>query len=290
MLYKSYHVAKTIDDALSVLAASNGSARPIAGGTDLMLHLHEHPDKSLTLVDISRIEALQSIFEQEGRLHIGAAATYAQIRQSPLLAQQAFLLVEASHEVGANQIQNMGTIGGNIANASPAGDLLPCLYVLDAQVHICGAAGSRSLPLAQFITGYRKIDLKADEIIASLSFERAALGLGSAFVKFGARQAQAISIVNAAVVLQVQDGLIVQARVALGAVGPTIVRCAGAEALLLQQQPAPELYQQAAEQVRLAIHPIDDIRGSAAFRRHIAGVIVTRALDKAAERLASRVE
>ncbi|NPV74873.1 MAG: xanthine dehydrogenase family protein subunit M [Anaerolineae bacterium] len=285
MLYKKYYVAQNIEDAVQILAGSKDSARLIAGGTDLLLQLNAQPGLVSTLVDISSVGALREISQQDGKIHIGAAATYAQIRQSELLARKAFLLVEASRQIGANQIQNMGTIGGNVANASPAGDMLPCLYALDAWVNLHGAEGSRSLPISDFIKGYRQIDRKPDEIIVSFSFNALESESGSAFVKFGARKAQAISIVNAAAVLTVQQGKVKVARLALGSVAPTVVRSRSAEALLQNQQPSAELFQQAGERARGDIQPIDDIRASAAFRRHIAGVITSRALSKALERI-----
>jgi CO/xanthine dehydrogenase FAD-binding subunit len=285
MLYKSYHVAHSLAEAVALLAATDGSAaRPIAGGTDLMLQLHERLVTVDALVDVSVVPELKSIRLDEGDVVIGAAVTYRELLDSDLIKRDAFLMREASQAVGATQIQNMGTIGGNIANASPAGDLLPCLYALDARLSVAGPAGERSLPIAEFIRGYRRIDLGPGELIKDIRFPALAEDNGSGFVKFGLRQGQAISVVMVAALLQVVQGRIRRVAVALGAVAPTIVRSPSAEAVLLGQPPSAELFASAASAARNDIRPIDDIRGTALFRRHVTQPLVREALCRAWER------
>ncbi len=290
MMYKTYHVAQSIEEALSLLLKSvDRKVRFIAGGTDLMLQLRERIVEADMLVDISVIPEMKQISQDGSKISIGAVVSYSEMRQSDLLKKNGFLLVEASKLIGATQIQNMGTIGGNIGNASPAGDILPCLYALDAEIALQSADKKRSMPLRRFITGYRQLDLQPGELISGISFEALQPGMGSSFVKFGARQAQAISIVSVAAVLQVQAGKISRVAIALGSVAPTIVRSSSAEELLLSEQPSPDLFEKAGEAARDDISPIDDIRGSAAFRRYITQPLVSQALETAWRRTQKQI-
>jgi CO/xanthine dehydrogenase FAD-binding subunit len=283
MHYQQYHLARSLPDAIERLSKDQ-AARPIAGGTDLMIQIASAQAKVKTLVDISQLEELKQIQQENGTVSIGAAVTYQQIIDSPVLRQAAPLLVEASRRVGAAQIQHMGTIGGNIANASPAGDTLPVLYALDAWLVLESPNGRRVLPLNQFILGVRRTALQPGELITQVCFAGLdAQQTGSAFVKFGLRQSQAISVVSAAVVLQRSNSHIESAAVALGAVAPTAVRSPHAEAALCGQTPSADLFAGAGAACLQDIRPIDDIRGSAAFRRHLAKKIVQRALEKAEE-------
>jgi CO/xanthine dehydrogenase FAD-binding subunit len=290
MLYKTYHVARSLAEAVSLLAGAEAATiRPIAGGTDLMLQLRERVLSVDSLVDVGAVPELKGLQLENNTVRIGAAVTYREIIESDLIGRHAYLLQEASRAVGAIQIQNMGTVGGNIANASPAGDALPCLYALEGRVTVAGTAGERSLPLADFVRGYRQTDLRPGELIKEITFEALPPDTGSAFVKFGLRQGQAISVVMLAAILQVRLGIISRAAVALGAVAPTVVRSPAAEAVLLGQPPSPELFDAAGEAAREDIRPIDDIRGTAAFRRHVVRPLVREALGKAWARVQAGV-
>lgn len=285
MLYRNYHVPVTIEEAVTLLASGNGSrVKPIAGGTDLMIQLREHVLSAETLVDISQIEELKHIRVDGDMLRIGAAVTYAQLKASPEVQRYAYLLAEASRVVGAIQIQNMGTIGGNIANASPAGDTLPCLYVLGAQLTLRSSQGERTVPIKDFIVGVRRTDLQPGEIITEISFKGLPPNAGSSFVKLGLRQSQAISVVDTAAILTVADGKIADVRIACGSVAPTIVFCPSAEGLLKGQSYSDERFEEAANAARQDISPIDDIRGSAAYRRYVTKTLVKEALETAWQR------
>lgn len=285
MLYQKYEVAHDLPEAITLLNTYNGrNVRLIAGGTDLILQLHERILSAEVLVDISRIPDLRGIRQDGDEIVIGAVTTYTEIIHSHLIQKHAFLLAEASRKIGAIQIQNMATLGGNLGNASPAADAIPCLYALQADVIVCGLDTERRIPITEFHYGYRKIDLKPGELIKEIRFTVQPEGFGSAFYKYALRKSQAISVVDAAVVVHVRDNLIIQARVALGAVAPTIIRSPAAESVLIGESPSEDLFARAGEAASQDARPIDDIRGSAAFRRYLVPVCTSHAARSACER------
>lgn len=285
MLYNAYYAPKTVEEALKYLDQANGQQiRPIAGGTDLMIQLREHMVHADGLLDVGEIAELKDIWLEKHQLHLGAAVTYTQLIESELIARYAYLLAEASRLIGAPQIQHMGTIGGNLANASPAGDTLPCLSVLNAEITLASLQGERQLPMTEFMLGVRRTALHSNELITKVSFAVLPANAGSAFVKLGLRRSQAISVVDAAAVLLVDDGTILDARVALGSVAPTIVRSPAVERILMGKTPSDDLFERAAEAARQDVSPISDIRGSAAYRLHVTKPLVKEALTKALQR------
>ena len=286
MLYKTYYRANSLKDVVDRLATSNGEKlRLHAGGTDLMLQLHEGLIEADGLVDIADVAELKIIRQEENTVRLGAAVTYTEMIDSQILNQHAHLLVDASKLIGASQIQNMGTVGGNLGNASPAGDTLPCLYALEAEVVLARAGGERRVPVDRFFQGYRQIDLQPEELIQELNFQLLEADTGSSFIKFGLRKSQAISLVMVATVIQVRQNRITKANVALGAVAPTIVRSPSAEAILIGARPSGKLFSLAGEAAQQDIHPIDDIRAGAEFRRHLTGILVYRALKTACDQI-----
>jgi CO/xanthine dehydrogenase FAD-binding subunit len=288
MLYQKYQVVRSLQDVMGWLDGQNGGqVRLVAGGTDLILQLHEQLISADVLIDISKVPELRGVRMESRNVIIGAATPYIEIAQSPLISQYAFLLAEASKKIGAAQIQNMATLGGNIGNASPAGDAIPCLYALEAEVVVRSLAGERVISIAKFHQGYRKIDLKHGELITEVRFPLPSSRSGTAFEKFALRKSQAISVVNAAAVLSFKDGRIENAKVALGAVAPTVIRSPQAEQLLLGQVPSAALFEKAGEAARSDARPIDDIRGSATFRKYLVGVCVQRALHTALARVSN---
>ena len=157
MLHESYYAPKSVEEVMGLLANANGHRlRLIAGGTDLMVQLRERVVQADGLVDVSNIPELQKIWLEGQRLHLGASVTYTQLIESELVRQHAYLLAEASQVIGAPQIQHMGTVGGNLANASPAGDSLPCLVALQAEITLSSINRQREMPVSDFITGVRK--------------------------------------------------------------------------------------------------------------------------------------
>jgi CO/xanthine dehydrogenase FAD-binding subunit len=263
--------------AYAVLSAGSADApvKPIAGGTDLMVSLTGElappPD---SVVDLWGIEALRGIAIDGDALTLGALTTYTDVRRSALCREHVPALVEAASTIGAAQIQNRGTLGGNIANASPAGDTLPVLLAADAVIVVGSERGERDVPAADFWTGYRQTALAHDELIVRIRLPLAA-EREMRFRKVGTRRAQAISKVVVAVAWQ-GDGTWRDVRVALGSVAATPIRATATEATLEGRPPTPETADAAAETLAGELAPIDDVRSTAEYRRLVAARVLHR--------------
>jgi carbon-monoxide dehydrogenase medium subunit len=262
-------------EAYELLAA--GPTRPIAGGTDIMVaitgELGPIPDR---MIDLSRIEELRGISLETGALILGARTTYTEIRRSALCREHLPALVEASATIGAAQIQNRGTLGGNIANASPAGDTLPVLLAADATILVGGQRGEREIAAADFFVDYRKTALAPDELILEVRFPLPP-GRELRFRKVGTRRAQAISKVVMALAwrdLGAQGWSDV--RIALGSVAATPIRARATEAILEGARPTPQAADLAAETLAGELEPIDDVRSTADYRRAVSARILHR--------------
>ncbi len=259
-----------------------GPARPIAGGTDVMVaitgELGPIPEHML---DLSRLEELRGISLENGALVLGARTTYTEIRRSTPCREHLPALVEAAATIGAAQIQNRGTIGGNIANASPAGDTLPILLAADAEILVGGQRGERRIPADAFFVGYRKTALDPDELILQVRIPlRARRPLR--FRKVGTRQAQAISKVVIALAWDDQGTAGWRdVRVALGSVAATPIRARATEAVLEGARPTPDVADRAAETLAGELNPIDDVRSTAEYRRVVSARILHRLLRDA---------
>ena len=268
-------------DAYAALAEA--PTRPIAGGTDLMValtgELGEPPERVL---DLWRLDELRGIVVDGDAISLGALTTYTEIRRSALCREHLPALVEAAATIGAAQIQNRGTLGGNIANASPAGDTLPVLLALDASI-VCGSAlGERAVPSESFWTGYRQTALAPDELVVRVLVPLAA-GRETRFRKVGTRRAQSISKVVLA--LSYRDAgpaaPWTEVRVALGSVAPTPIRAHLTEAALEGHPPTPDTADRAADALAAELHPIDDVRSTAEYRRLVAARVLHRLIREA---------
>ncbi|NOX60683.1 MAG: 2Fe-2S iron-sulfur cluster binding domain-containing protein [Chloroflexi bacterium] len=284
MLCSHYIIPGSLDETLKLLAkhAANGSARLVAGGTDVLVEIEHSGKPARTLIDISRLPGLDRVTLENGHVHIGPLVTHNQAVANPIIQQHAWPLLRACWEVGAPQIRNRGTIAGNLATASPANDTIPPLWVLGAAVTLASVRGRRTLTFPAFFQGVRRTALASDEMIVDISFPAPPPTARGTFIKVGLRRAQAISLVNIAVLLDFDGEVVRDARIAFGSVAPTIVRARAAEEALTGHPLTPDRIEQAAQRIQEAIHPIDDIRGSAAYRRHLAGVITRRALAQLA--------
>lgn len=270
---------RTLTEACHALAVAG--RRPIAGGTDVIPQWRAGRFQVETVVDLSHVPGLSGVALRDSEIAIGALSTYTELHATPVLRAHAPLLAEVSAMIGGVQTQNRGTIGGNIANASPAGDTLPPLLVLDAQVDLISATGERSLALSDFLRGPGQTALATHEIICRIRFAPLPRGARSLFLRLGNRQGMVISVVSAAFVLQLDGhGRVEDARIALGAVAPTAIRCAEAEALLRGRRLDGDLIARAADAAVAAARPISDVRASAAYRRHGVGVLVRRGLTQ----------
>jgi xanthine dehydrogenase small subunit len=267
------------DLAGAYVALSAGTAeaqvRPIAGGTDMMVAITgELGPPPTAVVDLWGIDELRGIAIEGDALTFGALTTYTDIRRSALCREHVPALVEAAGTIGAAQIQNRGTLGGNIANASPAGDTLPVLLAADAVFVLGSERGEREVPAGEFWTAYRQTALAHDELIVRIRIPLAA-DREMRFRKVGTRRAQAISKVVLSAAWR-GDGTWRDVRIALGSVAATPIRAAATEAALEGRQPTPETADRAAETLAGELTPIDDVRSTAEYRRLVAARILHR--------------
>lgn len=249
----------------------------LAGGTDLLVASKDSlPPKGL--IDLTRVSELSGIQgDGKGGVRIGAATSYRMILDDDCIAEHFPLLHRACREIGAAQIQSRGTLGGNIATSSPVGDSLPALMALDASLEVASTRGTRTIPYRDFLTGYRKIDLAADELIVAIAIPAQPAGAFQFWRKVGTRRAQSISkVMIAAVGSTGEGGAIETARISLGAVADRTIRLYDVEKALTGQVPNAELAETAKTVVRASITPIDDLRSQAAYRLATAENLVAR--------------
>ena len=276
--------AVSVEDVLRVLADRGSRARIIAGGTDLMLEIERGQRKGIdTLIDVSRIPELdQIVLDEDGIIHLGALVTHNHCAGSKLLRDHAYPLARACWEVGSPQIRNRGTITGNLVTASPANDTITPLVALGAVLTLRSLRGERQVALIDFYTGVRRTVMQPDEMVVDIAFPALKSNQTGTFVKFALRRAQAISLVNMAVVLTLDGSnghtVVTDAKITLGAVAPTIVHAVEAEKYLAGKRlDDPAILETAALTVRAA-RPISDVRGSAGYRSRMVQVITRRAL------------
>ena len=279
-MWQNYISANTVDEALRALAGRGAHARIVAGATDLILELERglRPDVD-TLIDITRIQGLDQItVDSKGVVHLGPLVTHNDCASSRLLRERAYPLARAAWEVGAPQIRNRGTIAGNLITASPANDTITPLIALDAWLTLRSSTGERQVPLKEFYTGVRKTLISSDEILVDIAFTALGNDQHGTFIKLALRRAQAISVVNVAVVLTGKLPHVDLAVITLGAVAPTIIYAPEAEAYLAGKELTDDTIQQAAALAANSARPIDDIRGTAAYRREMVRILTLRGL------------
>lgn len=271
----------TIDAAVELLGRLPGTVKVLAGGTDLAVEQESLHPRWDALVFVGNIPALRGIREEGGALVLGAATTFAEAIRSPLVQRRARSLVEAARTVGSWAIQLQGTLGGNLATASPAGDGSVALLALGAEATLCCPRGVRRAPLAAFFTGPKRSVLARDELITEVRIPAPPAGahLRGTFLKVGKRKAMAISIVCAAVEVALgEGGAVLDAGIALGSVAPTPIRAGAAEGMVRGRRLTGDIIRQAAAAAAAETRPIDDVRGEAWYRREVSGVLVERAL------------
>ena len=267
---------RTLEEALGLLAEAE--YKPIAGGTDVMVQLAAETGKPPErMLDIWHLDELRGIDADGDALVLGALTTYTDIRRSALVRARLPALADAAATIGAAQIQNRGTIGGNVVNASPAGDTLPILLAADAILEIASTRGERSVPAIEFWTGYRRTALATDELLLRIRIpvpaRRRVL-----FRKVGTRRAQAISKVVMALAYRGDGGVWRDVHVALGSVAPTPMRARETENVLEGAAPRQTTADHAAATLAAELHPIDDVRSTAEYRRLVASRILHRML------------
>ena len=275
------HSPVSLTDALRILGEAGEGAMPVAGCTDLMVVDHAMARRHPAVVDIMRLPELQGIELADGHLDIGATTSFYAIRQSQLVKKHAPTLATIAGTVGAWQIQNRATIGGNIANASPAGDSLPVLLSLGARLVIAGPKGERTVSYDSFHLDYRKTDLRPGELIKRVQIPLPASGAFATVKKVGTREAQAISKVIVAFHANTDGGKLTDVRIGAGSVAATPIRLTDAEAALEGQPFNASLPNVAAEAARRQVKPIDDVRSTATYRHFVLGQVVMRMVSDA---------
>lgn len=268
-----------LEEAYALLADASGAPwRPLAGGTDLMVQMTggigEPPERVL---DIWAVNELRGIGVDADAIVIGALTTYTELRRSPVVAEFVPALVEAAATIGAAQIQNRGTLGGNVVNASPAGDTLPVLLALGAEMVLGSAHGERTVHADDFWPSYRTTARRDDELLVRVRIPLA-LGRQVRFRKIGTRRAQAISKVVMAIAWRstAHDGPWTDVRLALGSVAATTVRARATEAAIEGKRPTRQTADAAVEALTAELEPIDDVRSTADYRRLVAGRVLHR--------------
>jgi len=281
-----YVAPTTIDEAIALLKGRE-AARPIAGGTDIVVQMKESRTKfpyPQTVVSLNRVGELQGIdFDASSGLRLGATTGLTEVAASAVVREHYPALAESAGVVGSLQTMNMGTIGGNVCNAAPSADTVPPLLIYDAEAVIVGPNGRRTVALDGFFKGPGQTVLGPDELLAELRLPVPASHTGAVYVRHTPRKQMDIAVVGVGVALTLDGETITRARVALGAVAPTAIRAKAAEAVLAGQPATDEKFARAAEEAAGECSPISDVRGSAEFRRHLVKVWTGRLLAQAAE-------
>jgi carbon-monoxide dehydrogenase medium subunit len=283
-----YLVPTTTAELAGLLATHRERCRILAGGTDLVNWMAEKIYRPDYVVDLQKLPLSAITYEKGRGLTIGAAATIESLERSPVIREFYYALVQAAGQIGSPQIRAMATIGGNCCNASPCADMPPPLITLEARVVLTSARGSREVSLEEFITGNRQTAIAPDEFLECVRVPDPWAHSACRYSPFGLRAAQEIDIASVAVnvALDPATGRVAKARIAMGAVAPFAMRAPQAEASLAGKAPSDEVIDQAALVCSRECRPIDDLRASASYRRHIVGVLARRMLRAAVAAIA----
>lgn len=285
----SYHAPRSMDEAITLLQAADGDVAALAGGTDLLVQLRLGTKQPNIIVDLKRIPGLTEVTLSADGLRLGAATCAAALGENAAVKHAYPGLVEAAELIGSTQIQGRASVGGNLCNGSPAADTVPALAALDARCEIAGPNGLREVPVAQFVTGPGQTILEPGEFLVALLIASRPPRSADAYLRFIPRTEMDIAVVGAGVDVTLDaGGRCTQARVALGAVGPTVLLADAAAEALIGTAVDDQALTQAAAAASAAASPIDDKRGTIAFRRHVTGVLTKRAASIAAQRAAER--
>ncbi len=279
-----YLCPRTVDEAVDLLARHGDDAKVLAGGQSLVPLMNMRLARPAVIIDINRIAGLEYLREEHGVLRLGALTRQRAAERSPLVADRCPLLRDALRLVGHVQIRNRGTIGGSIAHADPAAELTAILVALDGEITVRSARGTRVIPAADLFVTYLTTSLDPRELLVEVRIPALPRGAGWSWMEIARRHGD-FALAGVGVVLTVRRGAIAEARIALTGVGPTPVRAARAERLLVGRAPSEALWGEAAEAVRAAVTPEGDIHASAEYRTHVSGVLAQRALREAAARV-----
>ena len=283
-----YVAPSSVEEATSLLSNSP-SAQVFAGATDVVPQIRAGRPAPEVLVDLKKIEELVSVANDADKWTVGAATPTANLTDDPAFSEEFPGLTEAAGLIGSDQIQNRSSLGGNLCNGSPAADSVPAMVVNGARAVVAGPNGTRVLDVAEVVTGPGQTSLDADEFIVEFEIDRIPARTGDAYLRMIPRTEMDIAVVGAgARITLAEDGSIEQAALALAAVAPTVVRVPDAEAALVGNTADDETLAAVADAAREACDPIDDNRGTVAYRRQVAGVLAKRAVLIAIERAQQR--
>jgi CO/xanthine dehydrogenase FAD-binding subunit len=265
----------SLGDALALLKSEPGVWKSFAGGTDLMVLLEAGRLSHRSYVNIWGLAELRGIEANETHVTLGALTTYTDVQADPVLRSEFPMLCQAASETGGLAIQNRGTLGGNIVNASPAADSPPALLAYDAEIELVSSGGSRWLPYQDFHTGYKQMNIEPYELLSRIRLPRNTAGATHYYRKVGTRKAQAISKVCFAALGKMEAGRIAETRLVFGSVAPIVVRCVQTENILRGKEPDAETIDSACSTLVQEISPIDDIRSTANYRLQVSKNLLT---------------
>ena len=275
-----FHEPKTLNEACQMLAAYGAKAKLIAGGTDLMVNMKKKILSPEQVISISRIGELKKLDTSGDSIRIGSCFTVADLSTSDVIQKHLSALGEGAKNLGTPLIRNLATIGGNLGSARPAADLPPALMAYGAQVVLNSLSGERTLSLDKFFLGPGFTAGKPDEILSEIQIPALPLHSGAGYINIGVRKGQDCNLVNVASFIALDtDGTIRDARIVMGCVGPIPLRASSAEKMLIGQKPESALFARAGAAASLDSTPIDDFRGTAAYKRDMVGVLTRRTLD-----------
>ena len=275
-----YISPKTKEEVLEILKQKKSEACIVAGCSNVLPYIKDKKLPAKLLLDISGIEELNYIKESEGKLCIGAATAISDLINSKIIKEECNLLHQAAEEFADPTVRNSATIGGNLADASPAADMAPPLLVLDAVLEVESMDGKREISLKNFFIGPRKTVLHDDEMITSIKIKDDSINKNGCFIKLGLRQAMAISLATVALILEVEKNKVADVRIAMGSIAPTPLRLIKVEGFLKNKKIDGELIEEAIKKVREEVKPIGDVRASAEYRRYVSGILFKRAFEK----------
>jgi len=272
---------KNLGELKKIVKRSKEKIYFLAGCTDFMVYYKDGMiEEDATFIDISEIKELKGIKEYKDRIEIGSLTTFSEIIEDKIIKKYAPVLVEASKTIGSKQIRNRATIGGNIANSSPAGDSIPALYVLGSFLKLIKGERRRKVKIEEFFIGVKKNILENGEIIERIIIPKKKINFYS-FKKIGPRNALSISKVSCAISGYIKDRVVKDISISFGSVGPTVIRCREAEEFLIGKRVSPSIISKAKEKALKVISPITDFRSSGMYRFHTAGVLFERILKEA---------
>ena len=278
--FKEYHAPATLEEALSLLREKGAAACVLAGGTDVMVRLRRGimPAERATLVSVHRIAGMRGCRRENGELVVGAATTASDLIRDPLVAECAPILARVADRLASAQIRNVATIGGNLANASPAGDLINPLLLLDARVVLASAGDRRTVPVEQLFTGPGETVRRPEELLVEVRVDIPHPERVFRFRKAGTRPAMECSVVTVGLAFTPREDRLTAVRVAFGSSSPTPLRGRNTEAVLEGRRATPEVVERAARAAENEVSPISDVRASECYRRALVGTFVRRLL------------